>query len=219
MTPWPGSGAVCSDGAVTPAARRLLAACLLAAGPVVVVAPAGAAAGAPDACTRVTAAQAAEDADAVFTGTVAAVERVDRSANDVLFANEVDVELVFKGAVGIETVTVATRPPTRRSAGLGALQRGESYLFFVRGVETDRAVFVAGGCSGTSPALDELVTRVEQLLGEGRSPVPPDPPAAKLEPVDGSEPAAFTRAAAPGLALVLVGLLGLVVVRRLGRRA
>ena len=218
MTIWSRAWPICSDGAVT-AVRRLLAACLLAAAVAVVGASAASAASAPDACSRVTAAQAAADADAVFTGTVTGVERVDRSADDVLFANEVDVELVFKGRVGVETVTVATRPPTRRSAGLDALQRGESYLFFVRGVENDPAVFVAGGCSGTTLALDELVTRVEQLLGEGRGPVPPDPPAATLEPVEGSEPAAFTRAAAPGLALVLIGLLGLVVVRRLGRRA
>lgn len=219
MRSWWGAWPVCSDGAVTAAARRLLAVCLLAAAVVVVGAPAGTAASAPDACSRVTAAQSVEDADAVFTGTVTGVERADRSADDVLFAHAVTVELVFKGPVGTEAVTVATRPPNRRSAGLGALEQGETYLFFVRGVDTDPAVFVAGGCSGTSLAVGELVTRVEQLLGEGRSPVPPAAPEATFERVDGSEPAAFTRAAAPGLALVLIGLLGLVVVRRLGRRA
>jgi hypothetical protein len=210
---------------VSPSVRRLLAACLPAAALVVAplvtpalgAAPAGAVAAAvPDACPRTTAAEAVREADAVFTGEVSDAARQAGSAQDPVFAHEVRVERVYKGSVTTETVPVLTRPPTRRGAGLGALEEGQTYLFLVRAATE---TFVAGGCGGTSLASADLVTRIEQLLGDGRSPTPPEVPQAHLESVADSEPADFTRTAAPGLALVLVGLLGLVVVRRLGRRA
>jgi hypothetical protein len=111
---------------------------------------------------------------------------------------------------------VVTRQNSRNRPGLGPLEEGERYLFFVR-AGTDS--LTAGACSGTGAAGTEQVTRIEEVLGEGRPAVPPPAPEASFDRVADADPVDFTRSAAPGLALVLIGLLGLVVVRRLGRRS
>jgi hypothetical protein len=199
--------------------RRSVAACL-AAGALTVLggSTAGASASSPDECAGVTQVEAAESADVVFTGTVTSRER-SKGPGAREFAHEVEVELVFKGPISTETVPVVTRDPRRTIPGVGPLEEGEKYLVFGRVVEAEGSpVIVAGGCSGTTVADADSVTRVEGLLGAGRPPVPPAAPEATFDRVDGAEPDSFTRTAAPGLALVLIGLLGLVVVRRLNRR-
>ncbi len=202
------------------AVRRLLAACLLAASVVLVGGPSGAATTAPpaspDSCVKVNAADAAEVADAVFTGVVTSVHRVGSGPGIAMFANTVQVELVYKGPIEVPAVPVTTHRNSRKRPGLGPLQEGERYLFFVR---SGTEALSAGGCSGTAVAQADQVTRIEELLGEGQPPVPPEQPEATFEQVTDADPADFTRSAAPGLALVLIGLLGLVVVRRLGRRS
>ncbi len=201
------------------AVRRLLAACLLATSVVLVGAPYAASVPArpasPDSCVKIGAADAAELADAVFTGQVTSVRRV--TPGEPFFTNTVQVELVYKGAIEAPAVPVITRQNSRNRPGLGPLDEGERYLFFVRS-GSDGAL-AAGGCSGTSVAEADKITRIEELLGEGRPAVPPPAPEASFDRVADSDPVDFTRSAAPGLALVLIGLLGLVVVRRLGRRS
>jgi hypothetical protein len=169
----------------------------------------------PDSCVKIGAADAAELADAVFTGQVTSVRRV--TPGEPFFTNTVQVELVYKGAIEAPAVPVITRQNSRNRPGLGPLDEGERYLFFVRS-GSDGAL-AAGGCSGTSVAEADKITRIEELLGEGRPAVPPPAPEASFDRVADSDPVDFTRSAAPGLALVLIGLLGLVVVRRLGRRS
>jgi hypothetical protein len=195
--------------------RRLLAVALLAAGVVLLATPRSGAA-APD-CVKGTR-EAAGSADAVFTGVVAGVKRTGRGPDNAEFTNTIQVARVYKGPIDQQSVPVLTKAGTRNRPGLGVLERGERYLFYVR---TGADVLTAGGCSGTRVADPARVTRVEELLGEGRPavrPEKPEPPEAEFERVTDSQPVDFTRSAAPGLALVLVGLLGLVVVRRLGRR-
>ena len=71
---------------MTSAVRRVLAACVLAGGLLVLgvpAGPAGAAAPAAFACPGVTLADAAENADAVFTGVVSSVRRDTGSPDDV----------------------------------------------------------------------------------------------------------------------------------------
>lgn len=204
--------------------RRLLPACLLAGSALLAVGgpvgPAGAAPVAPaPKCERATIAEHTQNAQAVFSGVVDSVDQRAGSQSDPLIVNNVTVDLVYKGRISTETVPVVTRPPNRRSQGLGPLEQGEQYLFFVRVLPTDEPAYIAGGCGGTDLAAAGLVTRVEELLGAGRPPVPPEAPPVQFDNVDDSDPASFTRVAAPGLALVLVGLLGLLVVGRLGRRS
>lgn len=203
-------------GRVTPAVRRLLAACLIAGCVVLVGAPAGGATpSGPAECPKIGPTKATEAANAIFTGVVASVERTSRGPGDAEFTHAVEVELVYKGRIAEPTVPVLTRGDTRARPGLGPLEEGERYLFFA---SSGAEAYAADGCSGTAPVADEVVARVEELLGEGRPAVPPPAPEASFEKVADSEPASFTRAAAPGLALVLVGVLGLIVVRRLARR-
>jgi hypothetical protein len=202
-------------GPVNLVVQRLLAVVLLAAGLVLLVQPRSGAA--PDSCVK-GAADAAEAADAVFVGVVTRVQRTTRGPNDAVFTSAVQVERVYKGEIVQPSVPVLTGSSTRTRPGLGALERGETYLFFVRATGETLA---AGGCSGTRIATEDQVTRLQALLGEGRPAVVPPPapaPEAEFERVADSDPTAFTRSAAPGMALVLIGLLGLVVVRRLGRR-
>jgi hypothetical protein len=146
---------------------------------------------------------------------VTAVERTSGGQNDAQFTHAVTVDRVYKGPIDQVAVPVRTIEGTRKRPGLGALERGERYVFFV---QLRNEVVSAGGCSGTTPATEDQVAMVVELRGNGRPAVPPAPVEANFTRVADSDPVDFTRSAAPGLALVLVGLLGLVVVRRLRRR-
>jgi hypothetical protein len=60
---------------------------------------------------------------------------------------------------------------------------------------------------------------VTRRLGSGKPAQNPRPPAATFTKVAGAEPMSLTRLLAPGAAVVIVCLLGLVVVGRSTRRA
>jgi len=104
---------------------------------------------------------------------------------------------------------------TPKECSLGELVVGTAYVFFT---VSSGDPWIAESSGGTVPADLDVVDKVERLLGEGRDPVPPAPESAEFTPVEVGSPTTLSRAAAPGLALILVGLLGLIVVRGLGRR-
>ena len=199
---------ICDDGLVPRRLLRLLSALALAcAGLVLTGVPAQAAC---SCAGDVTVAQDAKRADVVFTGVLRDQER--QGKRRVL---SVDVERIYQGRVA-ETpveVTSALRNPCR----LGALDLDRGYVFFATGssgtsLETAR-------CTGTRRATPAYVKDVEQILGPGNQiPQPPGPEPSAPEPeftrVADAEPTPFTRLAAPGGAMVLVGLLGLLLFRK-----
>ena len=120
-----------------------------------------------------------------------------------------EVDRIYRGEVGSDTVDVAS--PTD-SCGL-KLVDDQSYLVFavdgpprpgLRGVLRHR------------PGQPGDVKAVEKALGPGerfQAPVP-EPAAPTYTRVLESDPPTFTRVAAPGAAMAIVGLLGWFVVRR-----
>jgi hypothetical protein len=146
-------------------------------------------------------------ADLVFIGTV---DRVEAQGNGFLY--EITASRAYQGTPDRETQVLSAGG--RDACGLGELAVGTSYVFFATGTETP---YAADACGGTSVANPTKVDKVEALLGEGTAVEPPPPPTAQLTQVEDAAPAGFARAAAPGAAAVLIGLLGLLVVRRLAR--
>ena len=214
---------ICSDASVP---RRLLTT-LLTTLLLATVVTAGLSAGA-SAAPGVASAQAPEcpsidveahtkAALAVFTGTVTKVVRQTRTDGQTgaLYLHTVTVSRVYQGDVRTETVQVQT-DRNRLQCSLGELATGEDYMFFVSGTG---APWLASGISGTRPANSSVVASVEELLGQGKPPVEPAPEEAVFTPVDVAEPQTLSRSAAPGAALVLIGLLGLLLVRGLARRS
>ncbi len=110
------------------------------------------------------------------------------------------------------TVEVRSR---NNDCSLGDLKADEPYVFFVTEQGSELR---ADQCGGTASSSGRLVRQVEQVLGEGtplgRSNEPEEPVTVEFTKVSDAEPDSLTRIAAPGAALVLVGLLGLLVVRR-----
>ncbi len=105
-----------------------------------------------------------------------------------------------------------TTPAAARACGLPDLRVGADYVFFTTGADLETT-----STAGTARATGTLVARVERLLGEGRSATPAEPTEATFTRVAGAR-TSFERVAAPGAALVIVGLLGLLLVAGLGRR-
>lgn len=154
--------------------------------------------------------RAAAAAD-VFTGTVA-----ESAESGSTMTYTVTVGQVYKGSVSTEQVAITTdtRP---RACGLPTLAPGEEYVFFARERGDE---LTTGRRTGSAPATDAYVARVEAVLGSGRPAVPPPPPPAEAVTFDtvADPPAEVSRVAAPGLALILVGLLGLALASWRGRR-
>ena len=210
---------ICFDDRVT---RRLLTTLLGVAVAAFVVLGIGAPADAAQphrkapACPPVTVKDSTKAAMAVFSGTVTDVQRGDRTDGQpgAVYLQTVTVDLVYQGKIDTETVQVQT-DRNKVACSLGALAVNSEYMFFVTG---SGQPWVAGGTSGTRLSNDTVVAQVTRLLGDGKPTHDQPPETAVFTPVDTSEPQSFSRLAAPGGALVLIGLLGLLVVRSVSRR-
>jgi hypothetical protein len=186
--------------------RRLLVALLLAlSGVVLTQLPA-------HACSCVVSGTPTQikNATTVLLGQVVSSSRTGKSLTYV-----VQVERVYKG-VASTSVTLRS-PSTRAACGVTNLVADRRYVIF--GTQQGDVVEV-NSCGGTSPMTSKLVSAVTGILGAGTDPQssPDDQPTtATFTPVDGTDPTTFPRLAAPGAALVIVGLLGLLFLRRVGR--
>jgi hypothetical protein len=151
-------------------------------------------------------------ADAVFSGVLVDSSGTGRGSKSDFSTYEVEVDTVYKGDVRTSSVEVRSR---NDDCSLGDLKSDKRYVFFVTEQGTDLR---ADQCGGTAAGSSKLVGQVENVLGEG-SPLggsnqPAEPVDVTFTKVADAEPDSLTRTAAPGVALVLVGLLGLLVVRR-----
>lgn len=167
-------------------------------------------------CPFISVADSTKAAMAVFTGTVTASTREEKPAGEAgaYFLQDVTVSRVYQGEIDSESVQVRTEK-VPKACSLGQLEVGTDYVFFV---VSSGDPWIAESTGGTVVSDPEVVAKVERIHGEGRDPVPPPPESAEFTKVETGEPTTLARAAAPGLALVLIGLLGLVVVRGVGRR-
>lgn len=202
---------------IAPLARRLggLAAALALSGSVVVVGAAGPASAAE--CVSQGVAMSARQAAAIFSGTVesAEVTPLPDGQQGVEVVHEVTVDLVYKGRPEVSAdngLRVRTLRGTIEGCDLGRIPSGTDYVFFVR---ADGDVWFATRNGGTAASTADLVSRLERIYPNPRPPLMPEPPEATFTRVDtDTATTSLSRAAAPGAAMVLIGLLGLFVVRR-----
>lgn len=187
-------------------AVRICAAMLLASVGLVLLT--GAPASADCTCKQGTLEQQVDRADVIFIGTI---DEVGEEGNT--FTYDVTASRAYQGAPERSTQVVSVGG--RNACGLGDLEVGETYVFFATGTD---APYDADSCGGTTVSNPTKIGKIEKLLGPGASVEPPPPPKAVLTRVEESPPAGLARSAAPGAAVALIGLLGLVVVRRLARR-
>lgn len=151
-----------------------------------------------------------KNATTVLLGTVTSSRKQGKTLTYVI-----QVERVYKG-VAATSVTLRT-PATKGACALDDLVADRRYVFF--GTQQGDVVEV-NSCGGTAAASARLLTSVTRVLGAGTSPESSSdsgPVTATFTRVDGTAPTTFPRLAAPGGALVIIGLLGLLFLRRVGR--
>jgi len=151
-------------------------------------------------------------ADAVFGGVVVKSSGTEPGSKSDFATYEIAADTLYKGDVRTSSVAVRSK---NDDCALGDLKADRRYIFFVT---EEGSELLTDRCSGTTASSSRLVSQIEQEVGEGtplgRSNEPQEPVTVEFTKVSDAEPDSLTRIAAPGAALVLVGLLGLLVVRR-----
>lgn len=192
----------------------MLAVCLAVAGAGVAgllavggATPAQAARGCPDPSVD----QDINHAHVVFRGEVTKVGPVQGSGKRAMRTYQVSADRVYKSSLVTDHVVVTALVGTR--CALPTLQQHRRYIFFV--TEHGSRLLAT---SGTARASAKLTHQVVSRLGSGAQPEVTPPAAAQFTRVAGATPPALSRLLAPGAALVIVSVLGLLIVGRRSRR-
>ena len=166
-------------------------------------------------CEQLTLPQKVNKATGVFSGVLTMASGPTNNGKRQMMSYDVKVDRVYKGQNEITSQTVTVRSDADEAkCGLTGMVADGRYLFFVR---ANGSNWLANSCGGTGPATNAKTQRLVALLGQGSTPIPPTPDKPEFESVAGAEPASLTRLAAPGAAMLVVGLLGLMVFGALGR--
>jgi hypothetical protein len=193
----------------SPVVRRVAAAACVAVATLVAL-PGSAHAARP--CPDPTLGRDIDQADVVFRGEVTKVRPVQRSGQRATRTYQVTADRVYKSSLVTDQVVVTARVGTR--CALPKLQKGTRYIFFV----TEHGSRLVAE-SGTAEATSRFTHQVVRRLGSGAQPDVPPPAAAQLTRVAGATPPPLSRLLAPGAALVLVSVLGLLFLGRRNRAA
>jgi len=199
---------------VTRAVRRLLATAL-SGGLLVGVGAVGwveAPATSAPACPTPTLKHAIRGADVVFRGMVTKAKPVHGKAGHRTRTYKVAADRVYKSRLVTTNVLVTADVGTH--CALPTLKQGSRYIFFAN--EHGSALIAT---PPTARATPHFTHQVVQLLGSGKQPQATQPPAATFQKVADADPTSLTRLLAPGAALVIVCLLGLMVVGRTTQKA
>jgi hypothetical protein len=176
-----------------------------------ILAMAPAADSAPARCPHRSLHQEIKQADVVFRGVVDKARPIKGNGRGSFRTYKVKADRVYQASLVTDSVVVtavvgAKCPPP-------ALVEGKRYLFFV----TERGSRLMA-TSATARATKKLTRQVVAKLGSGVPARKAPPATATFTRVADAAPTALSRLLAPGGALLIVSLLGLVVVGRLARR-
>ena len=162
-------------------------------------------------CPSTTLDQDIAHADVVFRAEVKKARAVHGSGKQRTRTYRVVSDRVYQGSLVQPSVVVTAR--VGGTCAVPTLAKDTRYIFFVK----ERGARLMATL-GTAEATPKLTRQVVNRLGSGAQPVPAPPATAEFTPVADADPPALSRLLAPGAALLIVSLLGLLVVGRLGRR-